>query len=153
MIIRQPKAVCKKCGRSAPAESFVLDNLCGMLVCPDCLKEQKFQSKTSNSVVSKMTSDILMGTKTKPAPSAATQPVQKPVEAVKRPTGWDSEDDYLERVHKQRDKLKVNFERLDESRIRYVCTKCGYKFVYHTEKKYPSACPNCGTRVITSVIR
>lgn len=153
MIIREPKAVCKKCGRSAPAESFVLDHLCGMLVCPDCLKEQKFQSKTSSSAVSKIASDIFMGTKTRPATNTATPPLQKPVEKVERPAGWDSEDDYLERMHKQRDKLKVNFDRLDESRVRYVCTKCGYKFVYHTGKRYPSACPNCGTHVITSVIR
>lgn len=153
MIIREPKAVCKKCGRSAPAESFVLDHLCGMLVCPDCLKESKFQSKTSNDAVSKMTSNIFSNTKIKPVPKAMAQPVEKPVEEVKKPVGWDSEDEYLERMHKQRDKLKINFERLDESRIRYVCTKCGYKFVYHTEKRYPSACPNCGTGVITSVIR
>lgn len=155
MITRQPKVVCRRCGREAQADSFVLDPIYGMLVCPECMKEQKFQSNTSKAAVTKMTSDILMGAKTKTTPSAAAQPVQKHAqeEAKERPAGWDSEDDYLERMHKQREKLNVNYERLDDLRIRYRCTKCDFKFIYHTEKKYPSMCPNCGTRVIASLIK
>ncbi len=151
MISRQPTAVCKRCGRNAPADSFVLDHLLGMLVCADCVKEQK--SKVSKAAVMKATSDV-MNAKSKTALTAA-QPVQKPVqeEVKERPAGWDSEDEYLERAHKQRQKLNVNFERLDDSRVRYTCTKCQFRFIYHISKKYPSMCPNCGASVVTSLIR
>ena len=152
IIAKQPMAKCKKCGQSVPANSLVLDNLYGALVCPGCLKRRPSSSKEE---VLKATSDVLAGMKTKPAPSLAQGTVQPPVqeEVKKQPPGWDSEDDYLERIHKQKEKLKVNFEKLDDFRVRYICTKCGYKFVYHTEKRYPSACPNCGTVVITSLIK
>ncbi|MDP2907027.1 MAG: hypothetical protein Q8O03_03740 [Nanoarchaeota archaeon] len=151
MMTKQPTAKCKKCGQSVSANSLILDNLYGMLVCPGCLKEKR--SLGSKEAVLKATADALAGMKTRPAPSKIAVQPPVPAEVKERPVGWDSEDDYLERMHKQRDKLKVNFDRLDESRIRYVCTKCGFKFVYHTGKRYPSACPNCGTHVITSVIR
>ncbi len=153
MINKPLQVTCKRCGRSAPSDNFVLDHLYGMLVCPDCMKEQKMNSKITKEAISKKASELMMSPRGTTTHSASSQPVQKPEEVKEKPPGWDSEDDYLERAFKQREKLKVNYERLDDFRIRYVCTKCGHKFVFHTEKRYPRICPNCGTNVVTSAIR
>ncbi|MBM3199410.1 hypothetical protein FJZ53_00620 [Candidatus Woesearchaeota archaeon] len=157
IMSKQPQVKCKKCGRSAPADSFVLDHLQGMLLCPDCIREQRTNSKVTKEFVTRAASNIMSSGKINPSPrhSAQPKPTQEEEKAPvkERPPGWDSEDEYLERSIKQRSKSSIEYERVDESKVRYVCTKCRFKFVYHTEKRYPSMCPNCGTPVIRSLIR
>lgn len=74
---------------------------------------------------------------------------KKEEELKQKPVGWDFEDEYLDRVQKQKDRINVVFERLDRERIRYTCFKCGYKFIYNTIKRYPQICPYCSAKVLT----
>lgn len=127
---KQPLILCKKCGKRAPADSFVLDHLLKRVVCPDCAKKSKIDKRTITAIA----------------------PVHEKKEEASKPAGWDSEDEYLEKVYKQRKAADTNFERIDYDNVRYVCSKCTYKFVYSIPKRYPGVCPNCGTRVITSCL-
>jgi DNA-directed RNA polymerase subunit RPC12/RpoP len=126
------KVTCKKCGRQAKANEFVLDPIYKMMVCQSCSKERKAKG--------------IMQDKPKTAEPA------KPVE--KKPVGWDSDDDMLEKMSKAKvAKAAPSVEQVDADSIRYTCMKCKYKFIYHISKKQPSSCPYCGTPVMTSFLR
>jgi len=120
------KAVCKKCGKMAPASSFVLSSTLRMMVCPNCAKIGK---------------------------ESIEKQQQKEMEASKKPAGWDSEDDYLERAFKEKSKDAAYVEKIDDTKVRYTCPKCRYKFVYDTIRKYPASCGYCGTKVQNLMIR
>lgn len=120
----QPLVLCKRCGKKAPADSFVLDHLHKMIVCPDCAKERRSSKGTVTPV--------------------AQEEKKEPA----KPAGWDSEDEYLEKFYKQKRILgSLNFEKIDYDSGMYTCPKCREKFVYNIPKRYPGACPNCGNKV------
>lgn len=128
------KVTCRKCGRSAPADKFVLDNAYKMVVCPSCVNERRDKDKVLRTLQEKK--------------------VQETEELKKKPAGWDAEDVYLEKAHKAKEaEIKVLFERLDVEKVRYSCPKCNYTFVYNTVKKVPNLCPYCGEVIHTSKIR
>lgn len=122
MLSKEIKATCKRCGKQAPVDEFVLDKDYKMMVCQACVKEKK--QKTA-----------------KQQEEATIEEVQK------KPAGWDSEDEYLERAKSLREKMRPKYEKIDSENIRYICQKCGFKFVYHILKESPSSCPYCGTPV------
>ncbi len=77
---------CRRCGKTAKAEDFALDYVYKMAVCPSCIKERKANdSKTIKQSVKE----------------AETQ-----TEAPKKihPPGWDAEDEYLEKLARQKQK-------------------------------------------------
>jgi DNA-directed RNA polymerase subunit RPC12/RpoP len=124
------KVTCKRCNRQAKAGEFVLDPYYRMMVCPTCVKERR--GKT----------DI------KPK-GQETKPAEPP-----KPAGWDSDDDALEKMAKQKSaKAAPAVERIDADRIRYTCSRCKFRFVYQISRKAPSTCPYCGTPVMTSLLR
>lgn len=125
-------AVCKRCGRTAKSTEFVLDNVYKLMVCPQCVKERKERQRDAE----KQAHDEVEAEKVQ-------------AEKKTKPAGWDHEDEYLEKVEKQRQKNQLQFERLDSERVMLTCPKCEYKFKFNTVKKSPKLCPYCGT-VISS---
>ncbi len=126
------KVVCKRCKRSMPASSFVLDPVYKLMVCPLCVKERKDKVMINEALKHKEKENAL-----------------KAQEQKSRPAGWDSEDDYLEKAAKQRTKIGPEVQRISDDKVKYTCVKCKYKFVYDEARKYPSACPYCGTKIMT----
>jgi hypothetical protein len=126
------KAVCKRCGKSSPVDSYVLDPYYRMMVCPTCVKERKDKERGAESMAQQ------------------NKEKAKQEEVMKsKPAGWDSEDELLERTQKQRKAVSANFEKISDDKVKYTCPKCKYKFIYNTVSKYPSTCPYCGTTIFT----
>jgi DNA-directed RNA polymerase subunit RPC12/RpoP len=123
MFTNSIEAVCKRCGKKAPVEQFVLDKDYKMVVCPICVKEKKLKEEAKINEEAKI------------------------VEVTDKPAGWDKDDEYLEKAHNLREKMRPQFEKMDSERIRYICQKCRYKFVYNILKESPHMCPYCGTAV------
>jgi DNA-directed RNA polymerase subunit RPC12/RpoP len=119
MINNSVKITCKRCGRPANSDEFILDHIYGQLVCPACIKDRK----------------------TKRPVQEQAKEMPKP----QKPKGWDNEDEALERISI---KPASETQRIDDQKIHYACTKCKYKFVYHVDKKYPNTCPYCGSMVM-----
>jgi DNA-directed RNA polymerase subunit RPC12/RpoP len=123
-------AKCRKCGKPAPVNEFVLDPNFKMMVCKNCLKE-------SRSAASKPVSY-----------SSTSSTQQKPAAPVKeRPKGWDSEDEYLEKIAKKKDESSIKMTPLADGKALYNCKKCKRDFKYNLDKGTPANCPNCGTPV------
>ena len=121
MFTKEIQATCKRCGKKAPADSFVVDKDYKMAVCPECVKE-----KTK---------------KPQPTEEATIEEVEK------KPAGWDKEDDYLERASVLRAKERPKVQKIGSDTVKYSCLKCKYSFVYNFIKESPLYCPYCGTRV------
>jgi DNA-directed RNA polymerase subunit RPC12/RpoP len=110
------QAKCKKCGRQANAEAFVLDYDFKMMVCPQCIKEKRLKKEVRDELAK---------------------------EANKHTPGWDSEDEYLERTYKSKVNASVKVTKLDDEKVRYKCPKCNYEFIYDIDRKVPGRCPYC----------
>jgi|FLOH01.1.fsa_nt_gi hypothetical protein len=124
--------ICRKCKRSAPAEQFVMSLDDKIMVCPLCILD----SRKSNS---KMTNSSHKTTVVSPVKGTA----------VKKSADWDADDDYLERMNKQKLAVpKVEFIRIDAFNVKYTCPKCKYVFVYNEDKNHPKHCPFC-TRLVS----
>jgi hypothetical protein len=115
------KIKCRKCGRQAPANEFVLDSEYRMVVCPNCIKERDVKNKIEVKA-------------------------QEQEEVKKRP-GWDYEDEYLEKAYKAKKGNQLVFEKVSEDKIKYICPKCKNMTLYNVVKKFPSLCPFCGRKV------
>jgi len=120
------KIKCKKCGRMAPSDQFVLDHIYRMVVCPNCIKDREQQKEVEKKQI-----------------------YQKEKEQQQKP-GWDSEDDYLERAFKMKKESELPFKRISPDKIQYVCSKCKHQFAYNTVKKHPNLCPYCGSSITLS---
>ncbi|MFH1439566.1 MAG: hypothetical protein ABIG89_03305 [Candidatus Woesearchaeota archaeon] len=125
------KAVCKKCSKKALATEFILDPVYKMMVCPLCVKERKNKENIART--------------------KAVEEKEKTTKKEIKPHGWDQEDEYLEKIHKQKEKekIKVEIQRIDREKIRYTCPKCKYTFIYNEIKKQPSRCPYCTSTIFT----
>jgi Zn finger protein HypA/HybF involved in hydrogenase expression len=117
--VKPVKVICRNCKGEAFADDFKLNNLKGIMVCPNCDK------KPSLGLINETVSEN--GVSAKPA-------------------GWDEVDDYLEKVVKVKEESFVRGESSGEH-VFYVCKKCEYNFRYNTIKKYPQVCPSCGRNV------
>lgn len=125
------KAKCRRCGREAPAEQFVLHHQYRMMVCPECVKEGKQHTNVHYELRKQKELE------------AKQKPDEKP-----KPAGWDADDEYLERAARQQSKEpKAEIERISKDMIRYKCQKCSYRFTYNTEKKIPARCPYCSREI------
>ena len=127
------RAVCKRCGKSVQADKFVLDSVYRMMVCPFCVKERK----------DKINAERFSQERDK-------EEKERLEELKTRPAGWDAEDEYLERLSRKKEQVKVDFERIDKERIKCSCPKCRYRFVYNTISRSPAACPYCGAKITAS---
>ena len=121
MISSSIKAKCRRCGKDAPAEHFKLHYKYRMMVCPDC-----FSGKTDKQ----------------------KEAMKKKENTVKLP-GWDMEDDYLEKYHRQKvQKERGRFVKIPgTNQVRYNCANCKFSFRYDPFKKRPRTCPYCNTEI------
>jgi predicted Zn-ribbon and HTH transcriptional regulator len=115
---------CRKCGRTADSRTFILDPVEKMMICPQCVGDRKAKSFSQQ-----MKTGMLK-------PSAAAAP--------SKPRDWDSEDEYLNRVFKQKEEMP-NFREVETGRLQ--CSKCKYVFKYMKDINKPKDCPYCGTLI------
>ena len=122
------KAVCKRCGKSSKACDMVLDPVYKLMVCPFCVKERKDNelSAQKNSLREK-----------------ESQRNQDKIRS--KPAGWDEEDEYLDKVVKNK-KPAIAIQKIDDERVSFACPKCNYKVIFNTIKRHPSSCPYCGVK-------
>ncbi|MFH1209477.1 MAG: hypothetical protein V1663_01685 [archaeon] len=127
--VREIKVICKRCGKTAPSDKFVLELAYRMMVCPNCINELK--SKQVQKDIAKK--------------EERKEQIKEVKDVKPKPVGWDGDDDYLEKLykHKKQTQGESSYERISDTKVRYTCSKCKYKFVYDTEKKYPDSCPYC----------
>lgn len=125
------KVKCKKCGRTANSNEYVLDPVYRMMVCPMCIKDRRMGEKVRKEV--------------------ETQRETAKKEVPKAP-GWDQEDEYLARACKEKANKIVKVEKLDHERVKYKCPYCNYVFIYNFIKKSPGRCPFCSSNIATSSI-
>lgn len=113
------KVKCKRCGRSANADEFVLDPDFKMMVCPFCIKDKRMKHEVY---------------------------VELEKEKEKKNV-VDKEDEHLERAYKAKLKQTVKVERIDDEKVKYKCPKCGYSFIYNPARNIPARCSYCGSDV------
>ncbi len=117
------KAKCKRCGRQEDAATFVLDSVYKIMVCRDCVKERKEKENMA----------------------------KEKEEALKieeqKPAGWDSDDEYIEKKYSIKKADEPQIQRINSTKVKYTCQKCGYTFVYDEEREAPKICPYCGKSV------
>jgi predicted Zn-ribbon and HTH transcriptional regulator len=122
------KVTCRNCNRQALADEFVLDNYYKKMVCPQCVKDRKSKERITDELKKE-------------------KEAQAKEEEAKKPAGWDSEDEFLDRLHKTKVAQTVDVKPLAEGIVQYACPKCKFKFKYSVEQKTPSKCPYCATPV------
>jgi len=86
---------CRRCGKMAKAEDFTLDYVYKMAVCPSCVKERKSNdAKTLKQAFKEVEHES--------APEAPKK---------QNPPGWDAEDEYLEKLARQKQKAEAPAQR------------------------------------------
>ncbi len=109
--------ICRRCGRPGDAKAFALDPIFKQVVCPQCVKERKKPGSTLTA---------------------------------EKPTDWDYEDEVLEKTHKlkqqQKPKETIRYVRINDEKIKIICPKCEFPFVYNTVRDSPRFCPFCARR-------
>lgn len=132
------KVTCKRCNRSSPAEGFILDAIYGMMVCPSCIRERQSGGGVQ-----------VKGGRVGAASSVgvARLAVDKPVE--RRPAGWDSEDEYLEKAVRAKEKGVSSplVRQIDHEHVKYTCPGCRYTFTYDLVRRVPARCPYCSGNI------
>jgi len=125
---------CGICGRSAAAEEFVLDFDYKKMACPLCIRDKKMKEKIKQAA---------------PDPEAIQDAIhsEKQRSAI-RPIDYDKDDEYLERVYKDKIKSAVSVENIDGERVKYRCPRCKYLFIYNTIKNMPANCPYCTSSIV-----
>lgn len=115
------KADCKVCGSSVSADLFRLHHDYKQMVCPACYSGKTKQKQQE----------------------AAKKPV------IVRPLGWDTEDDYLEKMAKiKREENQAQFSKIPGTdHVKCLCSSCKYTFRYNPYKKQPAACPYCNSEI------
>jgi len=120
--IKDVKVRCRNCDGEAYSDEFKLDNLKGVMVCPNC--------------------------STRPSPKI----IEKEVEengVDDKPAGWDEVDEYLEKAYREKQNKQPDVLKSEDGSdyVQCVCRKCQYGFRYNTVKKWPHSCPSCGREV------
>lgn len=123
------KVKCRRCNGVVKAGDLILDHGYKMMVCPNCIKERKTKERE------KLTDNF----------NENKENIR--IEKEIKPPGWDQEDEYLEKAFKAKMSQMATAEKIDEEKVRYVCKKCNYKFIYNIMKQYPQRCPFCGADV------
>lgn len=132
------KAKCRRCGKESPVDEFVLDPIYKMMVCLTCVKERHLKEKVAAEIRSN---------KKNVASTSAISDEEHPTEAKNKPKGWDLEDEYLERVYKQKSKNMAEVITIDKERVKYECPKCKFSFIYNVLKNIPTRCTYCGSEI------
>src|SRR3989344_4175431 len=125
--------VCKGCGQKAYSSEFSMDYEKRLMVCPRCVGARKVRTEAER-----------LRTKNKEADSK--KQVEEAAELRMKPAGWDAEDALLERLSKNKEKVRPQLAPIAGSQM-YNCTcrKCKYKFKYDPGIDKPKSCPYCAT--------
>ncbi|MFH0978823.1 MAG: hypothetical protein V1837_05980 [Candidatus Woesearchaeota archaeon] len=118
---------CRVCGKQVRTDELVLDPVYRKMVCQNCVNDRKQREQVHAEVK---------------AQSQAAKDTKKD-----SPAGWDREDEYLQRIHKQKMDDLVRVQWIDKNTVKYICQKCAYQFKINVEKNMPSNCPYCSTAV------
>ncbi|MFH0876097.1 MAG: hypothetical protein V1859_09240 [archaeon] len=118
---------CRKCGRSASADSFVLDHVFKVMVCPSCVKDRKIKEQVHSEIKARKEEGMAASAKESEKHAVATtSPSQeKPSFIV------------------QKTEEKIDLDALGSDKVKAACNKCGYKFTYNVVTKTPALCPYC----------
>ncbi|MBU0979908.1 MAG: hypothetical protein KJ709_03815 [Nanoarchaeota archaeon] len=126
--VKEVRSVCRRCGRDAPAEKFVLDHFYKLVVCPTCAREHDGGVNTAEA-----------------AGKAAKLPSKQPGTLGAKPAGMARPAGQLDR---QARPMERNIPKPGhESKIKLQCHKCRFKFNFNKERRAPRICPYCGTPV------
>jgi len=125
------KVKCKRCGREAKSDEFVLDPVYKMMVCRDCVKERRATEFTAKKTQQREEAKMVMEAQIK----------------KEKPAGWDAEDAEIERAYKQKQASAPRLEKIDDQRVKYTCKKCKYEFVFNILTRVPGRCPYCGAEI------
>src|SRR3989344_8136667 len=120
---------CRVCKGFAPANQFKLYYKYKQVVCPSCFSGRSEQDE-----------------KKKAAAAAAQQAAPQ----VKKPAGWDKEDEYLEKMIKMKQQTtpQPKMEKIPGTNlVKLNCLKCTYGFKYDPSRKMPKNCPYCNIDV------
>lgn len=117
------KVSCKECKGTAASELFKFHHEYGRMVCPDCYngKTKKKQEELK----------------------------KKKIEEKIRPPGWDSEDEYLDKISKmKREEHNAQFSKIPgTNNVQCKCLQCKYTFKYDPFRKQPHSCPYCDANI------
>jgi len=121
------KVKCRNCGKEYPSNTFVLDHVYRMMVCPQCVKDRQ-----RKEIVHK---------------EAQQQVVQ---ETSKKPKGWDHEDEMIEKAYAAKQARATSATgssspliQTPDGKYKYRCPRCKYEFAYNKATNTPSHCPYC----------
>jgi len=118
------KVKCRNCGKEYPADTFVLDYVYKMMVCPQCVKDRQ-----RKEIVHK---------------EAQQQVLQ---ETAKKPAGWDHEDEMIEKAYAAKlartGSAPGHLVPTPDGKYKYRCPRCKYEFAYNKATNTPSRCPYC----------
>ena len=117
------KALCKVCNQSSPSDQFKLHHTYRQMVCPGCFTGKNQKKKEAEE--------------------------RKKVEEIRKPRGWDQEDEYLERLsNMKQEETKSQFTKIPGTDyVKCKCTGCKYEFKYDPFRKKPGSCPYCDTDI------
>jgi DNA-directed RNA polymerase subunit RPC12/RpoP len=122
------KVKCKNCGKEYPADSFVLDHVYKMVVCPQCVKDRQKKELIRKDAEKQVSHDI-----------------------AKKPAGWDKEDEMIEKAYEaklsKREATTNTMVKTPDGKYKYRCPKCKYEFAYNKETNTPSRCPYCNWEI------
>ena len=53
---------------------------------------------------------------------------------------------------KRKEESVFTVEKIDATKVKYICPKCKYNFVYDTERQHPGRCPYCAHDIVKFVV-
>ncbi|MDD5254103.1 MAG: hypothetical protein PHG05_03290 [Candidatus Nanoarchaeia archaeon] len=115
---------CRQCGRSAPANEFILDHIYRKMVCPMCIKDRHEKEKVHE--------EFRLERETKSQKSELLKPESQAINLKK--------DFKLMQRPLQQEKP---IEDKQNQKRRFKCTKCTFEFPYNPATKTPLRCPYC----------
>jgi len=125
------KVKCNKCGGEMFSDEFVLDPDYKMVVCRNCIRDKRKRQEVWAEVGKQREARLN-------AENQEGEEAKKP-----KPAGWDKDDELLDRLVKQKQRVKETsgFKELANGKVK--CAKCGYAFKYDAENHRPMNCPYC----------
>lgn len=120
------KVKCRNCGKEYPANTFVLDHVYKMVVCPQCVKDRQKKDLIKKEAEKQVSHEI-----------------------AKKPAGWDHDDEMIEKAYAAKQARtgslsgSASLVQTPDGKYKYRCPRCKYEFAYNKATNTPSHCPYC----------
>ncbi|MBT4540959.1 hypothetical protein HOC35_05590 [Candidatus Woesearchaeota archaeon] len=133
-MTEEVKATCRVCGRAANATEFVLDPYFKKMACPMCIRDRNTKVKLE---------------KDKVQAEESAEAIRNEEDLIIIEEDKEVEQAYEEKQEQVKEEMEnaVKAQKLDNSRVKYICQKCKYEFVYNFDKGTPNNCPYCSEKV------